>query len=67
MEFITVQVLQTLNLMLNMSIHWSKQLSRYVFPNIIECNNCNNLNIQKRPLNIKQMDRVKNIGTEICK
>ena len=64
MEFITVQVLETLNLMLNMSIHWSKQLSRYVFPKIIECNN---LNIQKRPLNIKQMDRVKNIGTEICK
>ena len=63
-KFVTVKVLENLNLMQNSDAsQWNQQLSRYVFWKVIECLE---QNIQKqidckRPSNTTQMNWVQNI------
>ena len=69
MKFIIVKVSQNLNLMLNMSAKWNQQLIRYVSAKVMECLEQNirkQINC-KRLLSTKQINRVHNIGIEICK
>ena len=69
MKFIIVKVSQNLNLMLNMSAKWNQQLIRYLSAKVMECLEQNirkQINC-KRPLSTKQINRVHNIGIEICK
>ena len=69
MKFIIVKVSQNLNLMLYMSAKWNQQLIRYVSAKVMECLEQNirkQINC-KRLLSTKQINRVHNIGIEICK